>query len=143
MAIVERLARGGDLGADRVSEALGVRLVPTLDSPMARHYRAPIPDGPFGEAELRVIPATGYSFLVLRASPLRPVRVSAADLRVFGEPKWRSVEPKARPEGAVSEGYALGDIDLRIGYGAESRLLEVVSLGRGRDKETEPPGPLP
>ena len=133
--VIDRLARGKDLGVGRVNEALGVDLALALDSPLARRYWAAIPSGPLRDVELRVIPETGPSFLVLRANPDRPVVVSAEDLRGFGVPRWSSLEPNAPPEGEVAECYALPGMELRVGYRARSRRLEAVSL----EQKSTPP----
>jgi hypothetical protein len=125
---IERLLQGKDLSVDAVNQALGVDLALTLDTPAARHYRAEISSGPFHNVELRLIPETGVSFLVLRSDPTRPTFVAPNDLRIFGTPKSRSVEPKAGPEGQVGECYALPKIELRVGYRAKSRQLEAISL---------------
>jgi hypothetical protein len=125
---IGRLVGTKDLGVARVNEVFGIELAPTLDKPLARHYRATLPAGLLRDVELRVIPETGMSVLVLRPHPDRPVVVRPDDLRSFWTPKSRSIEPKAGPEGQVAECYALYDMKLRVGYRAKSRQLEVVSL---------------
>jgi hypothetical protein len=133
--IIQRLVRGQDLGVTRVNEVLDAELRLTLDTPLTRRYKATIPAGPFRDVELRVIPETGLSFLALRANPDHPTVTNAEDLRGFGAPKWTAVEPNAPPEGKVSECYMLPGMELRVGYRAQSRLLEAVSLG-----QESPPG---
>jgi hypothetical protein len=126
--VIERLVRGKDLGVARVNEALGVELALTLDNPLARRYQATISAGPLRDVELRFIPETGLSFLVLRANPDLPVVVRPADLRGFGVAKWTALEPNAGPEGEVATCYALPGMELRLSYRATSRRLEAVSL---------------
>ena len=101
--VIERLVSAKDLSVERINEILGVELAPTVDSPLARRYRATLPSGPLREVELRFIPQTGLSLLVLRPDPDRPVKLGVNDLRSFGRPKWTSDEPNAGPEGEVSE----------------------------------------
>jgi hypothetical protein len=129
--VIGKLVRGKELGVDRVSEVLGVEFSPTLESPLAQYYRATLPAGPLREVELRFIPKSGVSFLVLRSDPDRPVVVRPGDLRSYGAPKWRSIEPKAGPEGQVAECFELPGMELRVGYRTKSRQLEAVSLGTG------------
>jgi hypothetical protein len=126
--IIERLVSAKDLGVERINEILGVELTSTVDSPLVRRYRATLPAGPLREVELRSIPQTGLSFLVLRPDPDRPVKVGVNDLRSFGRPKWTSDEPNAGPEGEVSEGYELPGMMMSVGYRSRSRQLEAVSL---------------
>jgi hypothetical protein len=126
--IIERLMQGKDLGVEPVNQALDLKLVLTVDSPQARRYHAQIPTGPFREVELRLNPESGVSFLVLRADPDHPIMVGPNDLRNYGAPKSRKIEPKAGPEGQVGECFDLPDIDLRVGYRANSRQLEAISL---------------
>jgi hypothetical protein len=128
LKIIDRLTRGPDLSVASVNAALGVELTPILDNPTARHFSAALTAGPLKGIELRESVETGISFLVLRANPDRLVVVPNDGLRQFGSPKWRAVEPKALPEGSVSECYDLGNRELRIGYGAMSRMLEVVAV---------------
>jgi hypothetical protein len=128
--IIEPLLRGRDLSRGHVAEVLGIPLASTLDSAAARHYRARLPNGPFRDVELRILPETGVSVLVLRANPEVPIVVTTADLRSFGRAKWRSVEPKASPEGAVAECFDIRGVELKVGYRGLSRLLEAVSLAR-------------
>ena len=127
--IIERLLRSKDLGVESVSEVLDVKLEITTDSPLARYYHAQIPAEPLRDVELRFIPETGVSFLVLRPHPDRPIVVSPDNLRNFGIPKWRSIEPKASPEGEVAECFDIDGIELRVGYRTKSRQLEAISLG--------------
>jgi hypothetical protein len=134
--IIARLVRGKDLNVARVNEALDVELVLALDSPQARRYQATILAGPLRDVELRLVPETGLTFLVLRANPDRPLVVRAEDLRGFGTPKWTAVEPNAGPEGQFAACYVLPGMEVRVGYRTLSRRLESVAL---QQKSPAPP----
>jgi hypothetical protein len=136
VTIIERLAAAADLRAATVGEALSAVLTTTLDDPRARRSKGELRRGPFAAAELREVPPTGVVFLRLPAHPARPVVVPHEGLKKFGPPKWRSVEPKSGPEGTVTECFDVGDTELRVGYGTQTRMLETVALGRPPDPAT-------
>jgi hypothetical protein len=131
--IIERLARGTTLSPDHVNSVLGIALEQTVDNSVARRFNAELHVGPLRKIELREVPDTGVSFLVMRANPDRPVVVPSNGMHQFGNMKWRAVEPRTPPEGVVAECYNVGDMELRVGYGVLSRILEVVSLGQPPD----------
>jgi hypothetical protein len=130
LKLVEKLADGSSLDVAHVNAAVAVELRPTLDTPVARQYEGRIARGAVAEVELRVIPPTRLSVLVLRGNPECPLVVTVEDLRRFGPPKWRSVEPKALPEGSVAECYDFRGLELRVEYRAKSRRLEALALSQ-------------